>query len=161
MPRVTTLVLAGLLPFGLDGAEASGWIAPNEVSLGAVRVTDDWFRQRGLPDNETGTLIAWMHDAGTLNDANLRRATLAIVSMLDQGPVNRVGMRTLCAVAPKCIQYMAEASALTEKQMQLALNRRNLEARSALRNMFVVAALDHIGKNEMAIVREARELTAR
>jgi tape measure domain-containing protein len=139
-------------------AEPTRWIAPDEVSLGAVRITDDWLQRNGLPDNQSETLIAWMHDTGTLNDKNLGEATVALVGMLRNGAADLSDMNKLCAVAPKCIDYMAEGAGFNRSEMTAHLRERNLEARTALRKMFAVADLNHRGKNEMEVVLQARQL---
>jgi tape measure domain-containing protein len=150
-------IFAALLSFPA-ASEQTRWIAPDEVSLGAVRVTDDWLRQNGLPDTESETLIAWMHDTGTLTDENLRRATIALVIMLRNGAVDLRDMNSLCAAAPRCVDYMAEGAAFNRREMIAHLRSGDLEARTALRKMFAVADLNHRGKNESSIVQEARQL---
>ena len=143
-------------------AEPTRWIAPDEVSLGAVRVTDDWLQKNGLSKDRawhaTGVLLAWLHDSGTLSDENLRKALIPLVVMLRNGAADLGEMDKLCRVAPKCRWYMAEGAGLNPANLSSHLRNHDLEAKSALSNMFVSAGLDHIGKGEWEIVRKARQL---
>jgi hypothetical protein len=133
-----------------------------QVSVGAVRVTLDRLRERGLPssDGATTALLDWMSDAGTLNDQMLIEAAIAIEVMLIEGVVSVPWMDKLCRVAPKCDEYMAAGAGLTRLELQRVLEERRFLATSALPKMFAVARNRHYGHASGAwrLVDQARKL---
>jgi hypothetical protein len=139
-------------------ADPADWIDSAEVSLGAVRETDDWFRAAGLGDGATESLISWMHRFHTLNDHNLAEASVWMRMMLDNGVVDLNGMQHLCTVAPNCIDYMAIGGGFTKPEMLRELKRRNLVARIAIRKMLAVTDMRFRTENCHELVNQAREI---
>lgn len=158
-----TLVIALFVAFALQRAAAPYSSMRDEVSLASVRVTDDWLQERGFTADQSkfavGELLAWMHDLGTLSDSHFQTASLAMFTMLDDGAADLSAMRSLCSVAPRCLDYMSAGTALSVKELSLHLRRHDLEARDALAKMLAVAGNHHVGhSDEWSIISDAREL---
>ena len=165
MRRFVFMLAACVVMSSPSESQPSQRIRDNEVSLGAVRMADDRLQQNGFSRPEawhaTGVLIAWLHDAGTLNDAHMGEALTSMVTMLKSGAADPEEMKRLCAVAPKWIDYMARGAGLSRPQVLAHLKGRTFEARTALLNMIVSAGLDHTGKGEWRFVEKARALESR